>query len=104
MGAYAPVPAISGAVIIQQPRKEAYIAATQMFRTAVTIIILICIAAIAIAVFLARTLTRPLLDLTKSAEGISHDKFPEPVHIRTGDELQTFEHPVHWAAFTFSGF
>ncbi|MFH2202127.1 MAG: ATP-binding protein [Elusimicrobiota bacterium] len=90
VGAYAHVPEISGAVIIQQPKAEAYLAAIQMSRTAIAIIIVVCVAAVAVAVFLARTLTRPLLDLTRTAERISHDQFPEPVVIRTGDELQVF--------------
>jgi len=90
VGAYAPVPVIDGAVIIQQPKADAYLAVSQMYRTAMLIIIVICVAAIGVAIFMARTLTRPLLDLTRTAETISEDKFPEPVKITTGDELQTF--------------
>ncbi|MFH1723186.1 MAG: ATP-binding protein [Elusimicrobiota bacterium] len=90
VGAYAPVPQISAAVVIQQPADEAYLAASEMKRTAIVIILLVCLAAIAIALTMARNLTRPLLDLTRCAEDVARGDFPEEVRIRTGDELQQF--------------
>lgn len=88
VGAFAAVAEIEGAVIIQQPKAEAYIAATQMYRTATAIVVIVCVIAVFSALFLARSLTLPLLRLSRSAEEISHEKFPEPIDIRTGDELQ----------------
>ncbi|HBL17835.1 MAG: hypothetical protein A2X36_00755 [Elusimicrobia bacterium GWA2_69_24] len=90
VGAFAPVPEIKGTVVIQQPKDEAYLASARMKRTAVIIIVLICVASIGISLWMARNLTRPLLALTHSAETLSTGAFPEPIHIRTGDELQVF--------------
>ncbi|PCI35275.1 MAG: hypothetical protein COB53_11170 [Elusimicrobia bacterium] len=90
VGAYAPVPEIEAAVVIQQPKDEAYLSANKMRNTAVVIIILVCIAAIFIAFMLARRLTLPLLALTQGAEHIAEGKFPEDIVITTGDELQKF--------------
>ena len=90
VGAYAPVPEIEAAVIIQQPKDEAYLAANRMRNTAVVIIILICVFAILIAFVLARRLTQPLLALTEGAERIADGDFPKDIEIKTGDELQQF--------------
>jgi len=90
VGAYAGVPEIAAAVIIQQPKEEAFIAATRMKRTAFLIIAMICVGAIFISMWMARRLTGPLLDLTQGAEKVSSGTFPEPIHLRTGDELQDF--------------
>ncbi|MDE2293253.1 MAG: PAS domain-containing protein, partial [Elusimicrobia bacterium] len=90
VGAYAPVPDIGGAVIIQQPKDEAYLAAARMKRTAAVVIALVCLLVLAAAVWLARTLTRPLLTLTQAAEMVAHGGFPGDVMLGTGDELQEF--------------
>ncbi|MFA6029537.1 MAG: ATP-binding protein [Elusimicrobiota bacterium] len=90
VGAYAPVPEIAGAVLIQQPEGEAYLAAVEMKRTALWVIVLICMAAVIVAFTVARRLTEPLLLLTRSAEEIAQGRFPEKVELHTGDELQSF--------------
>ena len=90
VGAYAPTPEISGAVITQQRKDEAYLFASRMRRIAALIMALICVAAVAIAFTLAKRLTTPLLDLTRGAEQVARGEFPEDVRIRTNDELQEF--------------
>ena len=90
VGAYAPVPEISAAVIIQQPWDEAYLAATRMKRAAGGIIVVVCVAAVAIAFTFARRMTLPILDLTRGAEEVARGGFPEDISIRTHDELQDF--------------
>ncbi len=90
VGAYAPVPQIEAAVIIQQPKDEAYLAANRMRNTAIVIIVLVSIAAILISFSLARRLTQPLLLLTEGAEKVADGQFPDDIVITTGDELQTF--------------
>ncbi|MFA6091648.1 MAG: ATP-binding protein [Elusimicrobiota bacterium] len=89
VGAYAPVPELGGAVIIQQPEAEAYWAAARMKRTALWVLLLISGFAVFAAVTMARRLTDPLLKLTRSAEAIARGEFPEDVSISTGDELQS---------------
>lgn len=90
VGAYAPVPAIGAAVIIQQPAEEAYWAAGRMKRTATITLVLVSLAAAFLAAGLARTLTRPLLKLSAGAESVARGEFPEEIRIGTGDELQEF--------------
>lgn len=90
VGAYAPVPEIQSAVVIQQPRDEAYIAARQMKRTAALVIAAVVVAALGFSLSLARALTSPLLALTKAAEMVSQGEFPKDLAIGTGDELQEF--------------
>jgi len=90
VGAYSPVEELGVAVITQQPKNEAYLAAEKMKRAALLITLVVCLAAGLLALLLARTLTKPLLELTRSAEEIAHGGFPREVSIRTGDELQEF--------------
>ncbi|MBI3296601.1 MAG: HAMP domain-containing protein [Elusimicrobia bacterium] len=90
VGAYAPVPEIQAAVIIQQPRDEAYIAAKRMKRTAAFVIAAVVIAALGFSLSLARALTRPLLSLTQAADTVARGGFPEELKLGTGDELQEF--------------
>ncbi|MCX5789317.1 MAG: ATP-binding protein [Elusimicrobia bacterium] len=87
VGAYAPVGSISGAVLIQQPRSEAYLAARKMRQTAMIVFVLFAAIAFTVAAFMARQLTRPMLVLTRAATEISEGSFPAPVVISTHDEL-----------------
>lgn len=90
VGAYAPVPAISAAVVVQQPEDEAYASSSKMRRASAGIVLLTSMGTILAAVFLTRRLTSPLLALTQAAEGVSSGAFPEEVAVRTGDEIQMF--------------
>ncbi len=88
VGAYAPLQEMQGAVIIEQPKDEAYHAAAQMIRTATIWFVIFGVLAFALAVWMAGRLTRPLLALTRAATQVADGSFPEPVGIQTGDELQ----------------
>ncbi|MBI3549407.1 MAG: HAMP domain-containing protein [Elusimicrobia bacterium] len=88
VSAYAPVPDLGGAVIIQQPKAEAYLAATKMKRTAVIVIVFFLCAAVLIAFFMARRLTQPLLVVTQAADEVAKGTFPGEIKIETGDEIQ----------------
>ena len=90
VGAYAPVPDIQSVVVIQQPKDEAYIAASRMKKTAAFVIAAVFLAAIGFSLTLAQTLTKPLLALTEAAEAVAQGGFPKEVALGTGDELQEF--------------
>jgi NtrC-family two-component system sensor histidine kinase KinB len=91
VGAYAPVPGVTAAVIMQQAKKEAYLAAQQMAQAALIIVVVVSITGILVAITLAGSLTKPLLQLTESADSVAQGHFPKhEVLIRTGDELQAF--------------
>lgn len=88
VGAYAPVPEISAAVIIQQPKDEAYLAAAKMKRAAFFVIAAVFFAAVGFALVMARNLTSPLLAVTEAAEAVARGEFPPDLELKTGDELQ----------------
>lgn len=88
VGAYAPVPEIDAAVIIQQPKDEAYIAAAKMKRAAAFVIAGVFFAAVGFALSMARKLTSPILSLTEAAEAVARGEFPADLALSTGDELQ----------------
>lgn len=90
VGAYAPIPQLQGAVLIQQPKAEAYLAAQEMRRSAILLFVVFVAIAFAVAAWLARQLTRPLLVLTRAASQVAEGSFPEAVVIETRDELQDF--------------
>ncbi|HEX4048831.1 MAG TPA: HAMP domain-containing protein, partial [Elusimicrobiota bacterium] len=88
VGAYAPVPTIGGAVLILQPRDEAYVAAAEARRAAATAIAVVILGSLLAAALLARLLTAPVLKLTRAAEAVARGDFETRVDIATGDELQ----------------
>ena len=88
VGAYAPVPEIDAAVIIQQPKDEAYLAAAKMKRAAAFVIAAVFFAAAGFALTMARKLAAPILSLTEAAEAVARGEFPPDLELKTGDELQ----------------
>ena len=88
VGAYAPVPVLSGAMIILQPYEEAYNAALQLRKASFLVLIAVAAIALLAATVMARRLTSPLLAISHSAEAVSRGDFLTSVDIDTGDELQ----------------
>ncbi|TBR19946.1 sensor histidine kinase [bacterium] len=88
VGAYAPVPEIDAAVVIQQPKDEAYFAAAKMKRAALFVIAAVFFAAVGFALTMARKLASPILSLTEAAEAVARGEFPPDLALSTGDELQ----------------
>ncbi len=88
VGAYAPVASVGGAVLVMQPRGEAYLAATEARRAATTAILVVILGTLLAAGLLARLLTAPLLQLTRAADAVARGDFDTRVEIKTGDELQ----------------
>ncbi len=88
VGAYHPVYSTGGAVIILQPRADAYRAAIAMKRAAAWAIFLVVLLCAAASTLLARQLTKPLLALSSAAEAVSRGDFDAKVDVRTRDELQ----------------
>jgi two-component system, OmpR family, sensor histidine kinase VicK len=87
VGAYAPVEQLHGAIVILQPRDEAYVAALQMKRTSLIVLAAVLLIACVSAWIFAKKLTAPLLALTRSAEAVSRGDFSARVDIQTHDEL-----------------
>jgi signal transduction histidine kinase len=96
VGAYADVAALDGAVLVLQPREEAYAALEETRRAAGASILIVIVGALIVSVLLARVLVEPVLALTRAAEAVSQGDFEARVDITTGDELQEL-------AVTFNG-
>jgi signal transduction histidine kinase len=88
VGAYAAVPTLGGAVLVLQPRQEAYLALDETQRAAGFAILVVIVGALCVSALLARLLSAPVLALTRAAEAVSQGDFEARVDIATGDELQ----------------
>lgn len=89
VGAYAPVESMGWGIVTQQPYRFAYASAIRMKKNAYRWIVIAAVFAVIIANFLARGLSRPILELTKGAEAVAAGNFTHSVNVRTRDELQT---------------
>ncbi|MFH1258825.1 MAG: ATP-binding protein [Elusimicrobiota bacterium] len=101
VAAYAPVKTLKWGVVIQQPKEEAYATAIRMRHDAkiwsqkmlffaLGIIFFSIILASAIAFYLASNLTRPILELTRVAQGVAANppNFSLRANVYTHDELK----------------
>ena len=88
VGAFAPVRALGGAVLILQPRSEAFALASQMKVQALVVLIAFGLLALAISYWTARQLSLPILSLTRVAESVARGDFSQVVQIESEDELK----------------
>ncbi|MFC2061108.1 ATP-binding protein [Elusimicrobiota bacterium] len=89
MGAYAPVESMGWGIVTQQPYKYAYYSAIEMKKHAYRWIVIVAIAAVLIAYFLARGLYHPIQKLINGARAVSAGDFNRTVDVKTRDELYT---------------
>ncbi|MHB9154506.1 MAG: ATP-binding protein [Endomicrobiales bacterium] len=88
VGAYAPVKGLKWGVIIQQDKAEAYFSVYRMQKQAAALILISIAAAGFLALFIARSLTRPLVKLTAAAKRVAEKDFSTRVYVNTRDELR----------------
>ena len=88
VGAYSPIHGLGGAVVLVQPKEEAYQASQRMRRRANGVLALVVFLAILIAYGISRQLTRPILSLIQGAQAVAAGDFTRLIHLRTQDELQ----------------
>jgi PAS domain S-box-containing protein len=88
VGAFAPVPALGAAIVVLQPRQEAYAAAYAMRRRATLVLVVFALLAVVVAWFTAGQLSKPILDLTRGAESVARGDFGAEVKIESDDELR----------------
>jgi len=87
VGAYAPLDS-GGAIVTLQSLEDAYSAAIRMKRTAVAAMLFVVVLGLMAAIWQARGMARPLLELSLAAEAVSRGDFLATVKIETRDELQ----------------
>ena len=98
VGASAPVGLLGGAVLTQQTRAEAYAASDKGRRQALFFVLGTVVFAAIAAFLLARSLVRPLIAISRTAQAVdlSAGRFPDSVIIDSRDEIQEL-------AVTFNG-
>ncbi|MGA2090413.1 MAG: ATP-binding protein [Endomicrobiales bacterium] len=87
VGAYAPVKRLHWGLIIQQDKQEAYISVRRMQEQAGLLIVLSVGIACLLAVFIARSLAKPITALTTAASQVARKDFTTRVEVNTHDEL-----------------
>ncbi|PIV17751.1 MAG: hypothetical protein COS41_06750 [Elusimicrobia bacterium CG03_land_8_20_14_0_80_50_18] len=86
-GAYAPVMTMGWAVIVEEPYEDAYYSLFLMKRNAVLSLLAVAITALLMAFFAAKSMTKPITELTAAASGIAGGDFSKGVKVSSGDEI-----------------
>jgi NtrC-family two-component system sensor histidine kinase KinB len=96
VGAYAAVKGLRWGMIIQQDAREAFTSVYRMERQAALLILIALIAAALSALYIARSLSQPIMTLIAAAKRIAARDFSTRVTVSTKDELhdlaETFNH------------
>lgn len=87
LAAQSPILELGGAVVVSQPRSEAYKYAMFMKRQAVYVVLVFLALAIAAGWFLSRSLTKPIIALTRAAGYVAAGDFSRKAEVHTSDEL-----------------
>ena len=89
VGAYAWAESLNWGVIMQQSKGEAYSSITRMKVNAIFWIVLSIVGSVLIAFYLAKSLSRPILELIAGAERLGEGDFSYEVKVNTRDEIST---------------
>jgi two-component system NtrC family sensor kinase len=89
VGAYAWAESLNWGVIMQQSKGEAYSSITRMKVNAIFWIVLSILGSVFIAFYLAKSLSRPILELIAGAERLGEGDFSHEVKVKTHDEIST---------------
>jgi len=89
VGAYAWAESLNWGVIMQQAKSEAYSSIARMKANAGLWIILSIVGSVFIAFYLAKSLSRPILELIVGAEKLGEGDFSHEVKVNTRDEIST---------------
>jgi len=89
VGAYSWAESLNWGVIMQQSKGEAYSSITRMKVNAIFWIVLSIMGSVFLAFFLAKSLSRPILQLIAGAEKLGEGDFNYEVKVKTHDEIST---------------
>ncbi len=87
LGAYSPIK-VGGAVVVGQPLEGAFKYAMFMKRQAVYVMVLFLLLAAAAGWFMSRSLSKPIIELTRVAEFVAGGDFTKKAVVNTSDELR----------------
>jgi NtrC-family two-component system sensor histidine kinase KinB len=88
IGSYTFSPLLGWGVIVQQDEAEAYSSVNKLRRISYALLGIFCILSAIVSFFLARGLSKPMLELSGAAEKVAEGTFDVQVRIKTGDELE----------------
>jgi len=86
-GAYAPAKTMGWAVIVEEPYEDAYYSLFLMKRNAVLWLLAAALAALFMAFFAAKSVTKPVRELIAAASGIASGDFSKEVKVSSRDEI-----------------
>ncbi|MBI5883543.1 MAG: HAMP domain-containing protein [Elusimicrobia bacterium] len=88
VGAAQSLESVGGAILVLQPRSDAYAGIAEMKKSSLMALGVVFLAAVTGAGFLAKRLSSPLLALSKGAEAVAQGNFDTQVTIESQDELR----------------
>jgi len=96
LGTYSPVPSLEWAVIAQKDQHQAYASVYEMQRYSRLLALMAVLLSVGISSVAARTIAKPLEQLTISSRAIANGDFSQRVHITSRTEIgelaSTFNH------------
>ncbi|HEX6880883.1 MAG TPA: HD domain-containing phosphohydrolase [Terriglobales bacterium] len=96
LGTYSPVPSLEWAVIAQKEQRQAYASVYEMQRYSRLLALLAVLLSVGISSVAARTIAKPLEQLTVSSRAIANGDFSQRVHVKSRTEIgelaSTFNH------------
>jgi HD-GYP domain-containing protein (c-di-GMP phosphodiesterase class II) len=87
LGTYAPIQKLEWGVIVQRPTSEAFFAAIDMGRQAIRLGLVVVVLSLVIGVLGAKSITRPIDMLAKTARSIAQRDFSQRADVRSRTEV-----------------
>lgn len=88
IGAVRSLPSLPFAVVAQMPKARAFASIAKMRNIVATVVVIAVGLSAAVALWLARRLTKPVAQLVAYAGDLAARRFDAPLNVRTGDELE----------------
>jgi putative nucleotidyltransferase with HDIG domain len=96
LGTYSPIPSVGWGVIVERKLSDAYFAVDQMRSETIRWGVVVIILSLVVGIYSAKSITRPLDQLTRTARSIAQRDFTQRADIRSRTEIgelaETFNH------------
>ena len=87
LGAYSPIQNVGWGIIVQRRQSEAYFSINQMRRDTLLLGLLVIFLSLGVGIFSAKSITRPLDQLTQTARSIAKRDFTQRADVRSRTEI-----------------
>lgn len=95
-GAYTSVPSTGWAIVVRQSYSEAYAEVFNVIFDVIIVAAIILIIATIISIIFSRIITRPLLELNKSAKDLAEGKLGKSIKVKSTDEIGQLAHSFEY--------